>query len=215
MNHAASFESLLRERPPDHPPGQSYAYSNFGWRARARDRARSSRQIYPAFVGDAFFKRFLFADVMACSATSTPSSQAPPRGQVLRTERRSKPGMNLASRLVPSVARCLAQAAATRCNSSCRRSPRRPHQHSQARHMGIHDHRSVANAELCERLGGRKALLPPQRHRRETSVIVERIPHGFSRWKRPSPEPEGNSPSTATPSSSSDHGRTGPRRWRV
>jgi len=57
MNHAQLIEWVLRNRPLDHPPGQSYAYSNFGYCVLGRVIEKVSRQGYAAFVGDAVLRR--------------------------------------------------------------------------------------------------------------------------------------------------------------
>ncbi|HEY6257304.1 MAG TPA: serine hydrolase domain-containing protein [Xanthobacteraceae bacterium] len=57
MNHAELIAFVLRNRPLDHPPGQSYAYSNFGYCVLGRVIEKVTRATYPAFVADAVLKR--------------------------------------------------------------------------------------------------------------------------------------------------------------
>jgi CubicO group peptidase (beta-lactamase class C family) len=69
MNQARLIEWVLRERPLDHPPGQSYAYSNFGYCVLGRVIEKLSRQSYAAFVGDAVLKRCGIADMAIAGNT--------------------------------------------------------------------------------------------------------------------------------------------------
>jgi CubicO group peptidase (beta-lactamase class C family) len=57
MDHAQLIDWVLHNRPLDHPPGQSYAYSNFGYCVLGRVIEKITRQGYAAFVGDAVLKR--------------------------------------------------------------------------------------------------------------------------------------------------------------
>jgi CubicO group peptidase (beta-lactamase class C family) len=57
MNHAELIELTLHNRPLDHPPGQNYAYSNFGYCVLGRVIEKIAKQPYTTFVGDAVLKR--------------------------------------------------------------------------------------------------------------------------------------------------------------
>lgn len=57
MNHAQLIEWTLRNRPLDHPPGQSYAYSNFGYCVLGRVIEKIVHQPYAVHVGNTVFKR--------------------------------------------------------------------------------------------------------------------------------------------------------------
>jgi CubicO group peptidase (beta-lactamase class C family) len=57
MNHAQLIEWTLRNRPLDHPPGQSYAYSNFGYCVLGRVIEKVTQKPYVAYVSDAVLKR--------------------------------------------------------------------------------------------------------------------------------------------------------------
>jgi CubicO group peptidase (beta-lactamase class C family) len=93
MNHAQLIEWVLRERPLDHPPGQSYAYSNFGYCVLGRVIEKVSRQSYPAFVGDAVLKRCGIAD-MAIAGNTLAQRR---RGEVKYYGQNDDPyGMNVA-----------------------------------------------------------------------------------------------------------------------
>ena len=69
MNHAQLIGWVLRNRPLDHPPGQSFAYSNFGYCVLGRVIEKVSRQGYAAFVGDAVLKRCGVADMTIAGNT--------------------------------------------------------------------------------------------------------------------------------------------------
>jgi CubicO group peptidase (beta-lactamase class C family) len=69
MNHAQLIEWVLRERPLDHPPGQNYAYSNFGYCVLGRVIEKVTRQSYPAYVGEAVLKRCGIADMAIAGNT--------------------------------------------------------------------------------------------------------------------------------------------------
>jgi CubicO group peptidase (beta-lactamase class C family) len=79
MNHAQLIEWVLRNRPLDHPPGQSYAYSNFGYCVLGRVIEKVARQGYAAFVGDAVLKRCGIAD-MTIAGNTLPQRR---RGEVV------------------------------------------------------------------------------------------------------------------------------------
>jgi CubicO group peptidase (beta-lactamase class C family) len=57
MDHAQLIDWVLHNQPLDHPPGQHYAYSNFGYCVLGRVIEKITRQGYAAFVGDAVLKR--------------------------------------------------------------------------------------------------------------------------------------------------------------
>ena len=69
MNQAQLIALVLRERPLDHPPGQSYAYSNFGYCVLGRVIEKVSRQSYAAFVTDAVLKRCGITDMAIAGNT--------------------------------------------------------------------------------------------------------------------------------------------------
>jgi CubicO group peptidase (beta-lactamase class C family) len=69
MNHAQLIQWVLRNRPLDHPPGQSYAYSNFGYCVLGRVIEKVTRQNYLAFVSDAVLKRCGIADMAIAGNT--------------------------------------------------------------------------------------------------------------------------------------------------
>jgi CubicO group peptidase (beta-lactamase class C family) len=69
MNHAQLIETTLRERPLDHPPGQSYAYSNFGFCVLGRVIEKIARQPYAAFAGEATLKRCGVTDMVIAGNT--------------------------------------------------------------------------------------------------------------------------------------------------
>jgi CubicO group peptidase (beta-lactamase class C family) len=69
MSQAQLISFVLRERPLDHPPGQSYAYSNFGYCVLGRVIEKVSRQGYAAFVGDTVLKRCGIADMAIAGNT--------------------------------------------------------------------------------------------------------------------------------------------------
>jgi CubicO group peptidase (beta-lactamase class C family) len=57
MNQAQLIESTLCNRPLDQPPGQHYAYSNFGYCVLGRVIERITRQNYANYVRDSLLKR--------------------------------------------------------------------------------------------------------------------------------------------------------------
>ncbi len=69
MNHAQLIEWVLRTRPLDHPPGQAYAYSNFGYCVLGRVIEKVSRQGYVAFVDETVLKRCGIADMVIAGNT--------------------------------------------------------------------------------------------------------------------------------------------------
>jgi CubicO group peptidase (beta-lactamase class C family) len=92
MNHAQLIEWVLRNRPLDHPPGLSYAYSNFGYCVLGRVIEKVSRQSYAAFVGDAVLKRCGVID-MAIAGNTLAQRQ---RGEVKYYGQNDDPyGMNV------------------------------------------------------------------------------------------------------------------------
>jgi CubicO group peptidase (beta-lactamase class C family) len=69
MDHAQLIEWVLRNRPLDHPPGQSYAYSNFGYCVLGRVIAKVARRSYADFVSEAVLKRCGIADMAIAGNT--------------------------------------------------------------------------------------------------------------------------------------------------
>jgi CubicO group peptidase (beta-lactamase class C family) len=69
MNHAQLIEWVLRERPLDHPPGQNYAYSNFGYCVLGRVIEKLTRQGYPTYVGTAVLKPCGITDMVIAGNT--------------------------------------------------------------------------------------------------------------------------------------------------
>jgi CubicO group peptidase (beta-lactamase class C family) len=69
MTHAQLIEWVLRNRPLDHPPGQSYAYSNFGYCVLGRVIEKIARQSYAEFVGNAVLKRCGITDMAIAGNT--------------------------------------------------------------------------------------------------------------------------------------------------
>ncbi len=57
MNQAQLIESTLRNRPLDQPPGQHYAYSNFGYCVLGRVIERITRQNYANYARDSLLRR--------------------------------------------------------------------------------------------------------------------------------------------------------------
>jgi CubicO group peptidase (beta-lactamase class C family) len=92
MNHAQLIEWVLHNRPLDHPPGQNYAYSNFGYCVLGRIIEKMSRQSYAAFVGEAVLKRSGVTD-MAIAGNTLAQRQ---RGEVKYYGQNDDPyGMNV------------------------------------------------------------------------------------------------------------------------
>ena len=56
MNHAQLIAWVLRTRPLDHPPGQDYAYSNFGYCVLGRVIEKITKQAYADYVRAAVLK---------------------------------------------------------------------------------------------------------------------------------------------------------------
>jgi CubicO group peptidase (beta-lactamase class C family) len=69
MDHVQLIEWVLRNRPLDHPPGQSYAYSNFGYCVLGRVIAKVARRSYADFVSEAVLKRCGIADMAIAGNT--------------------------------------------------------------------------------------------------------------------------------------------------
>jgi CubicO group peptidase (beta-lactamase class C family) len=69
MSQGQLISWVLRERPLDHPPGQSYAYSNFGYCVLGRVIEKVSRQSYAGFVGETVLKRCGVADMAIAGNT--------------------------------------------------------------------------------------------------------------------------------------------------
>jgi CubicO group peptidase (beta-lactamase class C family) len=57
MNHAELIEWTLHNRPLDYPPGEKYAYSNFGYCVLGRVIEKIANQPYATFVSNAVLKR--------------------------------------------------------------------------------------------------------------------------------------------------------------
>lgn len=57
MNHAQLIEWTLRNQPLEYPPGQHYAYSNFGYCVLGRVIEKITRQPYADYVRDTTLKR--------------------------------------------------------------------------------------------------------------------------------------------------------------
>jgi CubicO group peptidase (beta-lactamase class C family) len=69
MNHAQLIQWVLRNRPLDHPPGQAYAYSNFGYCVLGRVLEKLTRQNYAAYVSNTVLKRCGIADMAIAGNT--------------------------------------------------------------------------------------------------------------------------------------------------
>jgi CubicO group peptidase (beta-lactamase class C family) len=69
MDHAQLIATTLRERPLDHPPGQSYAYSNFGFCVLGRVIEKVARRPYAAFAAEAVLKRCGVTDMAIAGNT--------------------------------------------------------------------------------------------------------------------------------------------------
>lgn len=63
MNHAELIEWVLRTRPLDHPPGESYAYSNFGFCVLGRVIEKLAHQPYAAHATNAVLRRCGIGDM--------------------------------------------------------------------------------------------------------------------------------------------------------
>jgi CubicO group peptidase (beta-lactamase class C family) len=69
MNHAELIQWTLRNRPLDHPPGQSYAYSNFGYCVLGRIIEKIARQPYADYARAAVLKRCGVTDMTIAGNT--------------------------------------------------------------------------------------------------------------------------------------------------
>jgi CubicO group peptidase (beta-lactamase class C family) len=69
MNHLQLIEWVLHTRSLDHPPGQSYAYSNFGYCVLGRVIEKIARRNYADFVSEAVLKRCGVADMAIAGNT--------------------------------------------------------------------------------------------------------------------------------------------------
>jgi len=69
MNHAELIRWTLRNRPLDHPPGQNYAYSNFGYCVLGRVIEKITRQPYADYARDAVLKRCGVTDMTIAGNT--------------------------------------------------------------------------------------------------------------------------------------------------
>ena len=63
MGHAELIASTLRTRPLDHPPGENYAYSNFGYCVLGRVIEKITRQPYADYVRAAILARCGVSDM--------------------------------------------------------------------------------------------------------------------------------------------------------
>jgi CubicO group peptidase (beta-lactamase class C family) len=69
MNHAELIQWTLRNRPLDHPPGQNYAYSNFGYCVLGRIVEKIARQPYADYARAAVLKRCGVTDMTIAGNT--------------------------------------------------------------------------------------------------------------------------------------------------
>ena len=69
MSHAELIASTLRTRPLDHPPGENYAYSNFGYCVLGRVIEKITRQPYADYARTAVLKRCGVADMTIAGNT--------------------------------------------------------------------------------------------------------------------------------------------------
>ena len=69
MKHAQLIESTLRNRPLDNPPGQHYAYSNFGYCVLGRVIEKITRQSYEKYVRNSVLKRCGVTDMIIAGNT--------------------------------------------------------------------------------------------------------------------------------------------------
>jgi CubicO group peptidase (beta-lactamase class C family) len=69
MNHAQLISWTLRTKPLERPPGQRYAYSNFGFCVLGRVIEKVTRQLYAAFVSAAVLRRCGIADMAIAGNT--------------------------------------------------------------------------------------------------------------------------------------------------
>ena len=93
MNHAQLIKWTLRHQPLDHPPGQNYAYSNFGYCVLGRVIEKITRQPYAVYVGNTVLKRCGISDT-AISGNTLAQRR---RGEVMYYGQGENPyGMNVA-----------------------------------------------------------------------------------------------------------------------
>ena len=69
MNHAQLISWTLHTKPLEHPPGQKYSYSNFGFCVLGRVIEKVARQPYAAFVSAAVLRRCGIADMAIAGNT--------------------------------------------------------------------------------------------------------------------------------------------------
>jgi CubicO group peptidase (beta-lactamase class C family) len=69
LNHAQLIEWTLRNRPLDTPPGQSYAYSNFGYCVLGRVIEKITHEAYAHYVDSAVLRRCGIADMAIAGNT--------------------------------------------------------------------------------------------------------------------------------------------------
>jgi len=69
MNQSQLIQWTLRNRPLDHPPGQNYAYSNFGYCVLGRVIEKTTRQPYADYARDAVLKRCGVTDMTIAGNT--------------------------------------------------------------------------------------------------------------------------------------------------
>jgi CubicO group peptidase (beta-lactamase class C family) len=94
MNHAQLIEWTLRNQPLDYPPGQHYAYSNFGYCVLGRVIEKITRQPYADYVRNTILKR-CGVDDMAI-AGNTLAQRHPGEVKYYGQERENPYDMNVA-----------------------------------------------------------------------------------------------------------------------
>ena len=93
MNHAQLIEWTLRNPPLDHPPGEAYAYSNFGYCVLGRVIEKITRQPYAGYVDKTVLKPCGITD-MAIGGNTLAERR---RGEVKYYGKGASPyGMNVA-----------------------------------------------------------------------------------------------------------------------
>ena len=68
MNYAELISWTLNNRPLDHPPGQNYAYSNFGYCVLGRVIEKLTRQPYPDYVRAEVLSRCGITDMVIAAS---------------------------------------------------------------------------------------------------------------------------------------------------
>jgi CubicO group peptidase (beta-lactamase class C family) len=93
MDHAELIAWTLRNRPLDHPPGENFAYSNFGYCVLGRVIEKFTRQNYASYVADAILGRCGIGDMVIGGNTRAERH----RGEVVYYGQGGNPyGMNVA-----------------------------------------------------------------------------------------------------------------------